>query len=131
MGCRGVSTVRGLRVVATGWMYLDGIHVVRSELARMIRSHGGIFQAEFNLATDLVLMGELRPYQMSDDRVGGVDALEQLHRARVDRQDHVHLVRTDDLVPLLDDVRVPCRQIPRHWLEMKKEPRRSIRRGHL
>jgi hypothetical protein len=93
MGCRGVSSINGLRITATGWMYVDGEHVVRRQLKRLVERRGGILQSEFTSTTELVLMGELLPHQIQDDREGGVDALEELSRSRRLRSSrHVHLV---------------------------------------
>lgn len=130
MACEGIDTLRGLRVTATGWVHLDGEHIARRDLRRRLEARGAIWHEEAQLTTDVVILGELRDYQRQDDRVGGVDAIEQVYRSREERI-HIHLVRDTDLAALLSDERVPCRRIPRQWLEMKKRPRASIRRGHL
>lgn len=124
MACEGLSSLSGLRVTASGWVHMAGVHVVRSELARLLRQHGAAFQNEFNAQTELVITGDWRPHQLQEDREGGVDAIEQVALSRRQRGPHVHLVRQDDLDALLTGERVPCRRIPRRWAEMKKVSRR-------
>lgn len=130
MGCRGISNVSGLRVVATGWLHIDGLHTTRNQVAKRVRSRGGTFQVEFNSETDLVLLGDYLPHQIQSDRVGGVDALEELALSRERGWRHVHLVNQDDLGRLLNGEKVPCRHVPRAWYAMKKAARPSVRRGH-
>lgn len=124
MACRGLASSDGLRVTATGWVHLEGVHIRRSELARLLRQHGAVWQGEFNTETKVVVMGDWLPHQVQDDREGGVDAIEQVALARHQRGPHVHLVRQDDLAALLTGEHVPCRRIPRRWVEMKKRVRR-------
>lgn len=62
MGCRGVTGLRGLGVTATGWMYLDGEHVNRAEVKRLVKQQGARFHPDFSESTDLLLLGELRPH---------------------------------------------------------------------
>jgi len=127
-----VSSLRWLGVVATGWVYVDGAHIVRRDLRRLIESGGGRFQEEFQGSTDVVIQGYYLNHQIQEDRYGGVDALDQLWRARSKPGGrHIHLVRTDDLVDLLAGGQVLCRRLPRDWEKFRKMPRKSIRRGQL
>jgi hypothetical protein len=128
MACNGLSTLSGLRVTASGWVHVAGVHVVRSELARLLRQHGVAFQNEFTSQTDLVILGDWRPHQLQNDREGGVDAIEQVALSRRQRGPHVHLVRQDDLDALLAGEQVACRRVPRRWVEMKKIGRRPSAR---
>ena len=125
MACTGVSSLSGQRVVATGCVHLAGVHIVRHELARLVKRHGATFHPEFSAETTLVVMGEWRPHQVQDDRQGGVDAIEQVALGRQRGAPHVHLVRHDDLHDLIEGALVPCRRIPQSWIAMKKTSRRS------
>lgn len=44
MACEGLSSLSGLRVMRAVWVNIAGVHVVRSELARLLRQHGAAFQ---------------------------------------------------------------------------------------
>ena len=92
MACKGVEAVRDMRVTATGWVHIDDEHVVRRDLRKLVAARGAIWHDEAHLKTDIVILGEIRDYQASDDRVGGVDALEQVYRSRGEGI-HIHLVR--------------------------------------
>jgi hypothetical protein len=132
MACAGVDRIYGLDIVARGCMYLEGSHAVRPrELRKRLEAKGARLRPEFSGSTQLLLLGELMPHQLHDDRIGGVDALEQLWRTRRDRGPHVHLVHTSDLGALLRGELVPCRRVSPYWEDMKKRLRTSTRRGHL
>lgn len=131
MSCRGVDGLHGLHVVSTGWVHLAGAHIVRRDLAKVIRGAGGTFQGEFNSMTDLVILGSYLNHQIQNDREGGTDALEQLSRSRQNRWRHVHLISQDDLHRLLRGELVPCRRVHPDWATKKTQARKSIRRGHL
>lgn len=128
LACKGLSSVKGLRVTASGWVHIAGVHLVRDELARLLRNHGATFQQEFNSETQLVIIGEWRPHQLQDDRKGGVDAIDQVALSRRYRGPQVHLVAEGDLDALLRGELVPCRRVPRRWSEMQKKDRRLTER---
>lgn len=125
MACSGLSSISGLRVVPTGWVHLDGVHVVRRELKRLLTAHGATMHPEFSLLTDLVILGDYRSHQTQNDRVGGTDALEQVYLSRQERAPHVHLVSEQDLADLLAGEHVPCRRIPPTWVSVKRVGRRT------
>jgi hypothetical protein len=129
MGCTGVKWSDGLGVTASGWVHLAGQHIPRPELRRLLERKGAVFHEEFCNQTDLLILGELRPYQLQDDRVGGADSIDELVVARQSGSRHVHLVFHDDLADLLNGSRVPCRQVPSSWKGRKKRARTSTRRG--
>lgn len=125
MGCKGLTSIEGLRVAVSGWVHVDGTHVVRRELAALLRRHGATLQGEFNSETQVVIRGDYRPHQLQSDRIGGVDALDQLALSRQQFGPHVHLIDQDDLGDLLSGSRVPCRLVPRTWEQMKTSSRVS------
>lgn len=128
MACKGVSSLKGFRLTSSGWVHVAGQHIVRDELARLLKQHGATFQREFNSETQLVILGDWRPHQLQSDRQGGVDAIDQVAQSRQQGAPHVHLVRQDDLHLLLEGERVPCRRVPRRWTDMKKTSRGQTKR---
>lgn len=112
----------------TGWVYVDGIHVPRKELARLLAEQGGTVETEFSGDTDILILGDYLPHQIQSDRTGRTDALDQIYRSRRAlgmNLRHVHLVFQDDLADLLGGRRVPCRRTPVKWTERAPTARRA------
>jgi hypothetical protein len=100
--CDGwVRSLKGLNVVFSGFVSVDGERTTHRDCGQQVESRGGSWSDDFSRETDLVVMGWQEDLDYQHTGASRKVELARRSNAATSGQDHVHIVRTPGFEDLL------------------------------